>query len=941
MKQVSNRLSLLAMAIASAGLLGACGGGGGGGLVTSPPPLGPPPVPPPPTTPPPPVDPVVGTPNPDYSRHLSLTGAGAAHAAGLTGAGVRIGIIDSGVNRNHPAMRDGRVVANLTYINPNTNDLSVDDVLEHGTAVAQVAAGRPFGTWPGGIAPGAEIVSARIISDEAPDDDGSGRGNEIDGPLGLTPIHRDLMDRDVRVMNNSWGGLYWTNPAVTAQIAAEYRPFIVQHGGLVVFSTGNSGFDNPSDTAALPSQPGSNGSLPASDLGRGWLAVGALDGSDPTRLAEYSNACGLAMDYCLVAPGTVVVTGTEDAPDEPSYWRWQGTSFSAPIVSGAAALVWEAFPYFDNDLVRQTLLGTASDLGAPGVDAVFGNGALDIAAAIRGPARLDWGDVTADFDGITSVWGNDIGGAGALVKRGNGTLVLEGDVANTGGLRVEAGTVQARWLGNDVSVARNGTLATGEGVAGDVDNGGRLEVHESTLATTDIGGDYRQRAGATLAVDLGQRLMIGGEATLEGGTLHLMGVKRGYTTTAREGVLEAAELSGRFDTLTWADSLFLQGSLDYTGNSVWLDITRLDVTAAARGMAGARASTLSAAARMEAAFRQLDGGADAAPALLEAAGALQSVSETAAAVSALDSLAGESHARATTLAFDTLDMGRRALSLRMEVVPGGDAVRVWRQSLGRGGETGIAGDALSFAGWLQGREHALGQALAGFAFGEARSEDRLGVAGERSRDRQTMAQAYLGRRLGEDSYALAQLGSGRFDRRLERQLYAGEGARDGVFSQYAGDYTTLAVEAGRRHAFAGGLQLTGYLGAEQTTLRSDGFEETGSVGFALRGREAELRRSQAIAGLRAAFGWRGVGLRAHAEWQQTLSAHGFDVQASFVGIDSWSPLPMADAARSGGLFGFGLDAPLGRRAAVSLGLDRRFGPRGDERMASMRYVFAF
>jgi autotransporter-associated beta strand protein len=939
MERISSRISLLAMAIASAGMLGACGGGGGGDNVRpDPPPQGPPPY-----APPPPADPVVGTPNPDYSRHLTWTGAGEAHAAGLTGAGVRIGIVDSGVNRDHPAMRDSRVVANISFIDPASNNLSVGDVLGHGTAVAQVAAGKPFGAWPGGIAPGAQIVSARILSDKPPEDDGSGRGNPVEGALGLAPVHRALMDFGARIMNNSWGGLYWTNPAATAQIAAEYRPFIAQHGGLVVFSNGNAGFADPSDMAALPSQAGSNGTLPAADLERGWLTVGALDGSDPTRLAEYSNACGVAMRYCLVAPGTVAVTGTNDAPDAPVYWRWNGTSFAAPIVSGAAALVWEAFPYFDNDLVRQTLLGTARDLGAPGVDAVFGNGALDIAAAVRGPARLDWGDVTADFDGITSTWSNDLSGAGALVKRGSGTLVLAGEAANSGGVRVEAGTLQARWLGSDVAVWRGGVLAMGGGVAGDLDNAGRLEVHGGAQATTGIGGDYRHRDGATLAVDLGQRLLVGGQATLEGGTLHLMGVKRGYTTSAREGVLEAGGgLSGRFGGLTWADSLFLQGSLDYTANAVWLDIARLDVAAAARAMAGARASTLSSAARMEAAFRQLDRAgamADAAPALVQAAADFQALGDEAAAVSALDSLSGDAHARATTLAFDTLDMGRRALSLRMGVDRNPAGVQVWRQSLGRGGGTGMAGDALSFDAWLQGREHAFGNTVAGFAFGEARSEDRFGGRDERSHDRQTMAQAYLGRRFG-DSYAMAQLGSGRFDRRLERRLYAGEGARDGIFSQYAGGYTTLGVEAGHRLALAGAA-LTAYLGAERSTLRSDGFEEVGATGFALRGQAGKLERSQAIAGLRSAFDWHGIGLRAHAEWQQTLSARGFDLQASYVGIDSWAPLPMAEAAQSGGLFGLGLDAPLGRGAALSLGIDRRFGPRGDERMASMRYVFAF
>ena len=85
---------------------------------------------------------MVQPPNPAYSRHLADTNTGAAHAAGFTGQGVRIGFLDSGINRNHPALR-GRVTDNLIYVNRTTNNTSVDDVVGHGTAVAQAAAGRP------------------------------------------------------------------------------------------------------------------------------------------------------------------------------------------------------------------------------------------------------------------------------------------------------------------------------------------------------------------------------------------------------------------------------------------------------------------------------------------------------------------------------------------------------------------------------------------------------------------------------------------------------------------------------------------------------------------------------------------------------------------------------------------------------------------------------
>ncbi|WP_238346248.1 autotransporter serine protease [Luteimonas saliphila] len=930
-----------------AALLSACGGGGA--TRPDPPPAAPPPTPPPPPPPDPPPT-VVQPPNPAYSNHLSWTGAGSAHEAGLSGDGIRIGVVDSGVNRNHPALA-GQVVANLTYINPNTNDLSVDDFLGHGTAVAQIIAGQRFGQWPGGIAPGAEIVSARIISDEPPEDDGSGEGNEVDGALGLAPIHQHLIDRDVRIMNNSWGGLYWTNPAATAPIAAEYRPFIVDHGGLVVFSAGNAGFDDPSDMSALPSQPGTGGTRPAADLERGWLAVAALSESDPTRLADYSNACGVAMHYCLAAPGTVIVTGTDDAPDEPEYWRWRGTSFAAPIVSGAAALVWEAFPYFDNDLVRQTLLGTATDIGEAGVDPVFGYGRLDIGRAVLGPSRLDWGDLVADFDGISSNWGNALAGEGALVKRGSGTLVLNGSAGNAGGIRVEEGGLHSYfYVHGDVTVSRNASYGIGIAVDGDLHNGGEVvllgrEGSGAGLAMSDVGGHYSQTADAVLALDIGQSLGAL-TASIDGGTLHVRGIRDGYTSSDREPVLSTTlGLEGRFDTMTWTDSLFLEAMLRYDEFAAWLDIARLDVAAAAKAFRGVGASSLSAAQRLENAFDQLDravAGGHAAPgdAFLRVAGDFQAIGDEATAIAALDSLSGESHSLATTLTFDAVDMGRRALSSRLgELQPGTEYAGAWTRSLGQGGGVGLAGGGFQPDGWLMGRDQSLGNGLvAGFAFGETRADDRVGGNRDRSRDRQTQASLYLGR-LSADGYVATHAGFGRFDRDIERWLFAGADARAGVFGAYSGGYASVGAEAGR-HLRLGAWRLTPYLGADHVRVQNDGFAEWGS-GFALQARAATLRRTQATAGVRGAFDWRGARLHAYSEWQQTLSAAGFEVDASFVDIDSWSPLPLADAAKSGGLFGVGLDAPLGRGASVSLGLDQRFGPRGDERTGSLRYAIGF
>ena len=886
--------------------------------------------------------PVVTTPNPAYSQHLTLTHADLAHAAGFTGAGTVIGIVDTGVNRSHPALSP-RVSANLNYVSADENNLAKDDVVGHGTAVAQTAAGTAFGAWPGGIAPGATIVSARIISDEEPVDDGSGNGNSTSGALGLAPIHQALIDRGVKVMNNSWGGVYWTDPAATAPIAQEYRPFIIGNGGLVVFATGNEGKANPSDTAALPSMAGSNGSMPAADLEQGWLAVAAVDTDHPSQLASYSNACGVAMHYCLVAPGTVVVTGTDDSPTAPAYWQWAGTSLAAPQVSGAAAVVWQAFPYFDNDLVRQTLLGTATDLGAPGVDAVFGYGLLDVGKAIAGPAKLDWGDVSVSFAG-TSTWSNAITGAGGISKRGSGTLNLTGANAYTGGTRVAQGTLAvSQTLPSSAIVDTGARLNLSGGVNGDLTNAGTTRLG-GTAGTRNIAGNFSQSAGGTLEFQVGTPLQVSGTARLAGG-LQVFGVASGYVRTNRETVLTAEQgLSGQFDALTAGSGVFLDAALSYSSSQAWLNITRLDIAATAASMGLATAS-LGSAQRVDQALDQIDsqGEASASNGFVALAGNFLHTASVAAAARSLDSLSGSAHAAADSMTLDVVDMRRRALSWHLLHESRSDGSGAWYQALDDRQARGLGLSAFDVGGWLIGNEVALAPGLtAGIAFGQVDASSARSALGDSSHDRQTHAQAYLGQRW-DHGYALAQVGSGRYRRALRRQVYLGNAAY-GVGADYDGTVTFGSIEAGLPLSW-GKTVVTPYVGADYAVLSRDGFSEAGAGGFGLAAEASTASRTQALAGMRLErpFVWAGMALAlsGRAEWQSVLSAEGFERQARFVGIDAWGLMPADDIGASGGLLGVSLDAQLRNRQNLSFGVDRRVGPRGSLGVVSASYRVGF
>ncbi len=119
-----------------------------------------------------------------------------------------------------------------------------------------------------------------------------------------------------------------------------------------------------------------------------WLAVVAVErffgnlGGDLV-LARYSNGCGDKAKYwCIAAPGSNISTALKNDDDDEAAAAANGTSMSAPHVSGALALLKSRFPDMPMSVLVHILLTTATDLGAPGVDNVYGHGLVNIARAI-------------------------------------------------------------------------------------------------------------------------------------------------------------------------------------------------------------------------------------------------------------------------------------------------------------------------------------------------------------------------------------------------------------------------------------------------------------------------------------------------------------------------------------------------------------------------------
>jgi autotransporter-associated beta strand protein len=880
-------------------------------------------------------------PDPPINAQIALTNVAAAQAAGFTGKGVVIGIIDSGVTSTHPALA-GRVTAKLTYVDPSTNNTAVDDVVGHGTAVAEIAAGRAFGKFAGGVAPDATLISARIIADKAPTDDGSGQGNQATSADPLGTVNADVIAHGARVLNNSWGGVYWdaSDTAATKSFHDAYAPFTAGH--LFVFAAGNSGDANPSTIAALPSR--------APDLEAGWLTVVALDSNNPTQMATYSNRCGVAMNYCLAAPGDVIVASATSTATNTSYEVWKGTSLAAPQVSGAAAVVMQAFPALGVNAVRQIILGTADDLGAAGPDAVYGYGRLNVGRAIRGPATFDWGNFdAATAAGQDAAFLNDIKGVGGLNVSGNGKLTLSGTNTYAGATNVSGSATLESMLGVPGSVTLTGTanlIAHGD-IGGSVSNAGQLTTLDTS---THINGDFTQTATGRLSQKLGAPLIVSGTASLAG-DFYIAGAISGYTVTSHQQVLTANAISGAFATQTPAAGVFLSAQLQYLPKEVWVDTTQLSITQVATTSMSQSVAAVNSAQRLDGAFAQINASlANVSPTAaamdehtLLAAGSIQQSSTQQVAQASLESLSGQLYAASTAVTLAGIEAGNDAL---IDHLDRQGPTGAWTQSLGSQGglsRAGFGNVGFNLDGALVGNDIKLGNnGFAGVAVSQMRSTGQLSGSADRQTNRATEGMLYAGSR-GANWYGVGRFGFGSFHGDTQRLLRLGD---QGAFAgtDNTGHYNVAYGEFGYRTNI-GAFTLTPYANAQFASIRRAGFQESGGDGFGLAANGQTTSRWQAGFGLRAGSSWLTsygkLRIEAKLGWQNAFATKGEVFSARYNGIAQWAPVEGIGLSRRAGTAGFTMGMDLSERSQIGIDVDQRFADRDHSHSATASYRLAW
>jgi subtilisin family serine protease len=302
-------------------------------------------------------------------RNLVQVGAPAAWDAGLSGAGVRVAVLDTGVDADHPDLA-GRVAAEANF----TGTADASDHNGHGTHVASLVAGTGAASDGArrGVAFGATLLSGKVL-----DDRGVGSFSSIIAGMEWAAT------QGAQVVNLSLSSGSASTGRDPLSLAVD--ALTASHGVLFVASAGNQG---PGATTI-----GAPGAADAA------LTVGAVDRHD--RLAAFSSRGPRLGDFAikpdLVAPGVDIIAaraaGTSlGDPVGTAYTRLTGTSMAAPHAAGAAALLAEQHPEWTPARLKATLIGAAAPIPAGGSDAGafdVGAGGLELATAIRQPAAAD------------------------------------------------------------------------------------------------------------------------------------------------------------------------------------------------------------------------------------------------------------------------------------------------------------------------------------------------------------------------------------------------------------------------------------------------------------------------------------------------------------------------------------------------------------------------
>ena len=832
-----------------------------------------------------------------------------------TGSGVTIGVLDMGFATTDSELQGimtsefGTRLEKITTYGKPTSDQ------HHGITVAQVAGGATSGT-----AKGVKIIGVDITKETIKD----GKSSLHPDPS-LAAYNYLYTTKGVRIFNQSFGvesmvttfdkssAKYQINNANTEDILGFYQT-AVNNGALFIWAAGN---DNSKTDPSL------EGGLPYiySELEKGWINVvglaknsetdpGSTNWGDLQRL----NGAGVAKNWTVTAVSGITVQSkvkNKDGNYIKGTYTMNGSSFAAPIVAGTAALIKEKYPWMTGDLIRQTILSTATDIGKLGVDEDFGWGLLNIGKALNGPAlfdkRLALGDnVVLDVTSGTYVFGNDISGDAGVIKNGSGNIKFDGKLTYTGNTIINNGGFAIKGVNYGAASTRivNGNLiaASNVNIQNDVQNeGGNFEVEGSNVT---VGGNYTASENAKTTLNSNASVHVKGKVALGGSTIELKSEKDGVAQYVTAKGTEAKitsdnEIEGNVANVETAE--MLKGDVEATENGVNATLSRKNVEEYVSELSESDAMRKDVAENLEASFKKLDeeieNGNSAVERFAMGAAQVQAMSlPTRTAI--LDSLSGQIYASAQALTFQHSQTVNKDLSNRLVMLGTlenvGENVGVWVTGIAANGklkQEGFGEGKTKVYGGQAGIDKQFGKNLIlGTAISYSTSKVNFDRHGGKS-DADNVGISLYGR-LGNKEvpyYLQGRVGVGFVDSNVERDIILGTSDvsrakinhNDTVYSGY--------LETGY-DVKKGNFTLTPYVGLSHDTVRRGSFTEENSQ-FGLTADKKTYSQTAGLVGVRVGQGvnWSNGSkstFQAYVTHQRAFKEQDLSFEAAYTGLSN-------------------------------------------------------
>ena len=668
-----------------------------------------------------------------------------------------------------------------------------------------------------------------------------------------------------------------------------FRDAVENKGGLFVWAAGNDENKNASLEAGLPYFD--------NKLEKGWISV---VGVSPEKAGKYNvldklSKAGSEAAYWSISAterGVKKVTALYTSIEIPI-----GSSFAAPKVTRAAALVYDKYDWMTADQIRQTLFtttdkteltqdpATMSEANLRNVtmfpDSTYGWGMLNEKRALKGPgAFMDiskYGD-TSIFKanlpaGKTSYFDNDIYGNGGLEKLGAGTLHLTGNNSFSGGSTVTAGTLEIHQVhSSPITVGSGGTLvlnpkaivgynSSSFDLIGTVDpqkitdsgikvkNYGNVKFNGNTAI---IGGDYVAYNGSNTQVGFKNSVKVLGTIRIENANISIL--SNGYITKNETStVMEAKSIEGNIANVE--TNGMRTANIEVKDGKVIATLSRQNVVDYIGEEASA--SSKNVAENVEKVFEDLDQKIEKGIATereILAAGTLQTMA-TSTFTSATEVMSGEIYASAQALTLSQAQDVNRDLSNRFSRIDNlkdsKDDTEVWFSALGGAGKLkreGYASANTRVVGGQAGVDKrftpttTLGVAL-NYSYAHA---DFNKYAGESKSDMVGLS-LYGKQDLGNHFYLAARLGLANVSSKVERELLTATGDRvDGKINHHDKMLSTY-IELGKKFSW-----FTPFIGISQDYLRRGSFDESNAT-WGIKADKKTYRATNFLVGARAEY----------------------------------------------------------------------------------------